>query len=235
MMVFQYMIRSWGILPQAVQGDSSPLCEGDSMSQDGSLNGLGLESPATKWFIPQIVLGILGGGQLLAQDVAETDDIRGPKPLIEIPKPEQPDHTIWIVLAAVLLLAVIGFFLWRYFRRKSIAKTPSEMALSSLSELGSSSGNLPAEEFAERAALSVRRYIAGAFGIAAPNRTTEEFFRALPESSIRDDEGHLHSFLKSCDLAKFAAADLDRDRRAKLIESAERFVKSTSPEGGKKP
>lgn len=183
-----------------------------------------------------IATGFLGTGQLFAQTAPENEDIRGPKPLIDIPKPVVPDHTIWFVLGGLVLFAIVAWFLWKHFRGKRKQPTPSETALSNLSELGRGSEGLPAEEFAERAALSVRRYIAGAFGIAAPNRTTEEFFRALPASSIRDEDGHLHAFLKSCDLAKFAAADLDTPRRASLIESAKNFVISTSKsnEGGKK-
>ncbi len=229
------ILGSWGLWPQAVQGDSGPLCEGKRGRPESSRNGLGLESPATKPFIPKIVFAILGGGQLFAQDAAEMEDIRGPKPLIEIPKPEQADYTLWFVLAGLLLLTILGWVLWRYFRAKQKPPTPSDIALSDLSSLGSQGESIPAAEFAERAALSVRRYISGAFGIAAPNRTTEEFFRELPATSVRDDEGHLHAFLKSCDLAKFAAADLDSGRRAKLIESARNFVISSPQEGGRKP
>lgn len=174
---------------------------------------------------------IIATGALLAQ---EAEDIRGPKPLIEIPKPEVPDYTLWFVIVGMLVLAILGWVLWRRLAGKRKPQTATEIALSSLSELGSRGESLPADEFAERAALSVRRYIAGAFGIAAPNRTTEEFFRELPASSVRDDQGHLHSFLKSCDLAKFAAADLDAAHRAKLVESAKDFVRSTSTQGGRR-
>ena len=179
--------------------------------------------------------GAIATGQLLAQDAPEVEDIRGAKPLINIPKPEQADYTIWFVFAGLVLLAILGWFLWRRFQAKHKPKSPSELALSDLSALSTEGESLAAAEFAERAALSVRRYIAGAFGIAAPNRTTEEFFRELPASSVRDTEGHLHEFLKSCDLAKFAAADLDAGRRLKLIDAARNFV-LTSPapsEGGK--
>jgi len=178
-----------------------------------------------------MVAGAIATGRIFAQDAPGTEDIRGPKPLIEIPKPEQPDHTLWFVLAGLALLGILGWFLWKRFRKTQKPRTPSEIALSDLSELGSRGETLPAEEFAQRAALSVRRYIAGAFGIAAPNRTTEEFFRELPATSVLDGEGHLHAFLKSCDLAKFAAADLDPVRRSELIESARNFV-ITSPVGG---
>ncbi len=185
---------------------------------------------SSKSFQRTIFAGAILAGRLLGQEVPETDDIRGPKPLIEIPKPEQADYTLWFVLAGLALLTVLGWFLWRFLRAKQKPPAPSDIALSDLSALGSQGGSMPAAEFAERAALSVRRYISGAFGIAAQNRTTEEFFRELPATSVRDDQGHLHAFLKSCDLAKFAAADLDSDRRAKLIESARNFV-ITSPQG----
>lgn len=184
-----------------------------------------------------IVIGILGAGQLLAQNAPEAEDIRGPKPPVDIPMPDQPDYTIWIAIAVLVVLAIAGCLLWIYFKGKRNIQTPAEVALSTLSELGSHGDDLAAGEFAERAALSVRRYISGAFGIAAPNRTTEEFFRELPASSIRDDDGHLHAFLKSCDLAKFAAADLNRELRTKLVDDAKSFVTSTSTltEGGKRP
>lgn len=182
-----------------------------------------------------IAIGAIATGRLLAQGAPDAEDIRGPKPLVAIPKPEQADYTMWFVVAGTVVLAILGWFLWKRFQSKRKPQTPSDIALSDLSELSTHGERLAAAEFAERAALSIRRYIAGAFGIAAPNRTTEEFFRELPASSVRDTEGHLHEFLKSCDLAKFAAADLDAGRRSKLIEAARNFV-ITSPapvEGGK--
>lgn len=188
-----------------------------------------------KFFKRNIFISSIAIGQLFAQGAEEVEDIRGPKPLIEIPQPEQANYTLWFVLAGIVVLAILGWVCWKRFGAQQKAKTPSAIALSDLSELAAQGERLPAAEFAERAALSIRQYIAGAFGIAAPNRTTEEFFRELPASSVRDTEGHLHDFLTSCDLAKFAAADLDASRRSKLIEAARNFV-LTSPklaEGGK--
>jgi hypothetical protein len=98
-------------------------------------------------------------------------------------------------------------------------------------ELANTRDSLAADAFAERAAQLVRNYIESQFGIAAPRRTTEEFLRDLNEKnqlSLIQQNQTLQPFLKSCDLAKFAGANLDFHRREELIETAREFVRSTS-------
>ncbi len=176
-----------------------------------------------------VIPTIIASGTLFAQ---ETEDIRGPKPLIDIPKNDQPDYAMWMVGVALVVCGILCWLAWKHFSNKRKPRTACDIALADLSELESQAENIRADEFAERAALTVRRYISAAFGIAAPNRTSEEFFRELPASSVRDKDGHLHSFLKSCDLAKFAAAELNAAQRIKLMESAKDFVRTTTREGG---
>ena len=161
----------------------------------------------------------------------DSEDIRGPKPLIEIPVPEKPAYTLWLAVAGILLLALIAWFIWRSFRSRKAKDSPPEAALAALSELEADRDTLEAEVFADRAAQVVRNYISARFGLVAPRRTTEEFLRELSldgQSPISGQGDHLRVFLKSCDLAKFAGARLDASQRGELVESARTFVHATA-------
>jgi hypothetical protein len=90
---------------------------------------------------------------------------------------------------------------------------------------------MAAEAFAYLAAQVVRQYIADRFGLAAPRRTTEEFLNDLlhdEASVLRGECDALRAFLKSCDLAKFAASSLDDGQRAELLMAARGFVAATA-------
>lgn len=169
---------------------------------------------------------------LAAQTPAPADDIRGPKPLIEIPEPEKFPIGLWLGIAgAGLLLALAAWLIRRKLRQQQL-RTPPEIALSSLAKLETSREQLSAESFANRAADTVRSYIAGRFLIAAPKLTTEEFLRTVAGdkgTSLATESDHLRAFLKSCDLAKFAGTSLDASQRANLIKTARAFVKATTP------
>ena len=176
---------------------------------------------------------LLAAGPLLAQVAAsaEAEDIRGPKPLIHIPVPEKPSYTLWFGIGGVLLLAVIAWFIWKSFRTKKHKESPPEVALAALAELEAGRDTLEAEVFADRAAQTVRNYISARFGLVAPRRTTEEFLSELSldkQSPIIGDRDHLRTFLKSCDLAKFAGARLDGSQRGELVNSARTFVTATA-------
>ena len=163
---------------------------------------------------------------------AAAEDIRGPKALVEIPQPPQPPVALWLGLglggAAVLALAARWW--WRRHHRHQ-SQPPQEIALAALAELAAGREALSAEGFANRAANIVRYYIAGRFGLAAPRRTTEEFLRELAQDAFKDltgESGSLRAFLKSCDLAKFAGAQLDSAQREELVRSARAFVAATA-------
>ena len=121
--------------------------------------------------------------------------------------------------------------LWRRYSRKRRLKSPTEIALLSLRELAARREAIPAEAFANLAAMTVRQYIAERFGLAAPRRTSEEFLRDLAHeegSPLRSESDHLRVFLKSCDLAKFAGTRLDASQREEMIQSAREFIHATA-------
>ena len=170
-------------------------------------------------------------GQLSAQPPNTTEDIRGPKALVEIPVPKKPPYALWAGIGGGVLLLAVAAILWKKHANTQRRKSPPEIALASLAELETSRETLAAEAFANRAAQTVRHYIAERFGLAAPRRTTEEFLRDLADdksSSIIGESDHLRAFLKSCDLAKFAGANLDSNQRGELITAAREFIRATS-------
>lgn len=175
-----------------------------------------------------LLLGIL---RLSAQAPEPTEDIRGPKPLIEIPLPEKPPYMLWSAIGGGLLLLALAWWIWKSYRRKQHLKSPPEIALAALAELESNRESLLAEVFASQATNTIRQYISDRFGLAAPRRTTEEFFSGLAKDeqpSLFSHGDQLRVFLKSCDLAKFAGSDLNSNQRTELMEAARRFIHSTS-------
>ena len=184
-------------------------------------------------FMIQILWVVLlaATGHLSAQIPDQGEDIRGPKALVEIPVPEKPPYAFWAGIGGGVLLLALGAMLWRKHARKQRLKTAPEIALASLAELEAGREALAAEAFANRAAQTVRQYIVQRFRLVAPRLTTEEFLHALTKdegSPLIAESDRLRAFLKSCDLAKFAGANLDSNQRADLIDAARGFIRSTS-------
>ena len=168
---------------------------------------------------------------LSAQDPAAAEDIRGPKALVEIPVPEKPPILLWSCIGGGVLLLALAAYFWKRRARQQRLKSPREIALASLAGLQTSREAIAAEAFANRAAQTVRQYIAEHFGLAAPRRTTEEFLRDLAKqesSPLVGEIDDLRAFLKSCDLAKFAGSHLTSAQRDELLEAARGFIHSTS-------
>lgn len=190
--------------------------------------------PMPRSILPMVVAFLLGmAAHLTAQSAPQSapgEDIRGPKALVEIPEPKHPPLALWAGVGAGVLAVAIAAWLWHRRRRRQRLRTPREVALLALSELEARSGAFTAEAFADRAAQTVRSYIADHFGLAAPRRTTEEFLRELADGKdtrLSGESEALREFLKACDLAKFAASQLDSVQRGELIRTAVDFVTAT--------
>ena len=168
---------------------------------------------------------------LVAQAPDLGEDIRGPKELVEIPVPKEPPYALWAGIGGGVLLLAVAAILRKRHASMQRRKSPPEIALASLADLDASGEALAAEAFANRAAQTVRQYIAERFGLAAPRRTTEEFLHGLANdksSAIIGESDHLRVFLKSCDLAKFAGSNLDSNQRGELFAAARGFIRATS-------
>ncbi len=170
-------------------------------------------------------------GHLSAQVPDPGEDIRGPKPLVEIPVPKKPPYALWAGIGGGMLVLALAAILWRKHARKQRLKSPPEIALAALVMLEASREAIAAEAFANRAAQTVRQYIAERFRLVAPRLTTEEFLQALTQdagSPLVAESDHLRAFLKSCDLAKFAGSNLNPEQRGELIDTARNFIRATS-------
>lgn len=170
-------------------------------------------------------------GSLDGQVPTEADDIRGPKAQVEIRVQEQPPIVLWCSVGGGVLLLALAIVLWKKRTRKQSRNNPREVALANLAELELNRESLVAEAFANNVTQTVRQYISARFGIAAPRRTTEEFLRDLAQDSqtgLLGESDHLRTFLKSCDLAKFAGTELNSAQRGELVVAARNFVNSTS-------
>ena len=157
------------------------------------------------------------------------EDIRGAKPLIEIPVVEEA--VSWLVYAGVgvAVLLLVGGLIWWLGRKRAVAVSSEQKAIRELGELEKRGVDLAAGDFALAASGIVRVFIERRFGLAAPKRTTEEFLSELSrgkDTSLRSHAEPLRNFLKSCDMAKFAGKNLGASERGDLVSKARAFVES---------
>ncbi|MEO5712674.1 MAG: hypothetical protein ABIT37_04225 [Luteolibacter sp.] len=176
----------------------------------------------------------------LSAQTPETEDIRGPRGVVEIPVPKKTPVAIWWGIGGGLIAVAAVWLLMKKLEGAKKRKSPPALALASLTELAATREALAAEAFAYQAAKTVRQYISEQFGLAAPRRTTEEFLHDLAKdesSPLVSENDHLRLFLKSCDLAKFAGTNLSMGQRDELLSAARGFIEMTSapvikPKGG---
>ena len=164
---------------------------------------------------------------------SELNDIR---PAIEIIS--LWEYAGWaLFLIAVLVLA---YFLTRYFlrnRKKRMSEqasrpmTPSHIL--ARKRLDAALEHLhDTRLFCVLVSDAIRKYLEDRFQLRAPERTTEEFLGELQSSASLNasQKETLHSFLKQCDLAKFARADMLGKELKSLHDIGLQFVRETEPE-----
>lgn len=169
----------------------------------------------------------------LEADVPLTElpaDIRGPAEI------DDGRWVRWAVAAAVAVAALAGVW-WLRSRGGHAAPEPElaphERARRDLAAL--ELDRLPergeVEPFYVRLSDIVRAYVEGRFGIAAPDRTTQEFLReASREAQLAGEhERDLAAFLRAADMVKFAEARPDPESCARSLESMRSFVERTAP------
>jgi hypothetical protein len=153
------------------------------------------------------------------------------KPLISI-----PNGWLWFFwIVGILVVAVAGWLLWRYWRKKSAtlrlappvpphvhARRMLDHALSLISQ---------PKPFSIAVSGAIRVYLEQRFDFHAPDRTTEEFLYELQESQLLTPEQKqsLGEFLASCDLIKFAKYEPTETELRALHASALRLVNETEP------
>jgi hypothetical protein len=153
------------------------------------------------------------------------------KPLIEIANP-----WLWVYsIAAILLIALLGWLLWRQWNRKKAALsfTPPvpphvqarrmlEAALALISE---------PKPFSIAVSDAIRIYLEQRFDFHAPERTTEEFLYELQSTDLLtvEQKQSLADFLANCDLIKFAKYEPTESELRAMHAAALRLVNETEP------
>ena len=165
----------------------------------------------------------------------ELKDIKGPVGLL-------PDTGLRkYILIGLASAAIVFFCIFLYMRRRRRVLAPApepvlspyEMACRELEAIMSldliEKGMI--KEYYTRICDVLRRYVEGAFGISAPEMTTDEFLDAAAVSGEMRDAHRdlLRGFLNQCDLVKFARYRATRDEAESIYESAKRFVEETAP------
>ncbi len=161
-----------------------------------------------------------------SQPAEDIRDIRGPKYVLN-------PWLITALLAGAALLALGGYALWRWRRRRQRPRIlePYEVALQRLEEIRPLMHPAHAREFSVAVSDIVRSYIEQRFNVTATHRTTEEFLHDLlttSNTSLARHRSLLEEFLNQCDLVKFAGISLSMGNMESLHASARAFVQQTA-------
>jgi len=158
---------------------------------------------------------------------------------IKPPVPYPTDYRKWLLIGGGLLLfAAAGVMAWIYLKRRrkmvdaqAVMLPAHEIAYRELDELA-------AENLIERGQIKLyyqrlsgilRRYIENRFGLRAPEQTTEEFLAGLDMDKGFPDSYRplLRTFLRHCDLVKFAEFRPGLDESLRAFESCRDFIRGT--------
>jgi len=161
--------------------------------------------------------------------LADTNDIRGIKPPVDIPNEWA---WLWWTLLALTLIA-LGVWAWLWWRKKRatppalVVIPPHVRAKQKLTEALALISD--PRLFCIAVSDAVRVYLEERFDYHAPERTTEEFLVELQASTslYPDQKQSLAEFLQNCDLVKFARFEPTESALRELHESALRLVEET--------
>jgi len=168
---------------------------------------------------------------------APEEDIRGPRELIEIPVPENPSYFWWwMALAAIVVIAMAMVF-WRWHLSRKPGASAMSKAIAALRVIEEKQSQLDDESYAAQVADVLRAYVVVAYGIAAPQRTSEEFLQECLQREVMAEPSlqNLRAFLRSCDIAKFAAGSLTSMDRLSMLGQVKDMVLAPLPKAEKTP
>jgi len=150
----------------------------------------------------------------------EIEDIR--PPIIG-----SPSFWLVVILATLLLVAVVAYFLWPNPKPKTILPPlPKEVARRRLQAVKSRISTDSGYDFSIEVSDILRSFIEQQFGIRAVRQTTIEFLNEAASNSQFDlaQKERLRHFLVACDAIKFARAPAGRPDSEGLFEQASSFV-----------
>ncbi len=178
--------------------------------------------------------------------VLEDPTASTPDPRPQPNPPPRPQREEWTSLRKGLTYAAVGLaaglllaylvYKWRTRPRPAVPppppRPPWEVALERLDEVRHA-GLLEVEryqEYFDRVNDAVRAYLGARYGFDGLESTTDEILRALRIASIDDLAlPFVLGFCEECDLVKFANVTPSVDSCTRVLDAAERIVRSTMP------
>jgi hypothetical protein len=161
---------------------------------------------------------------IAANNPNEIEDIRPP-----ITSP--PSLAIVMLLASLLLLAVIAYFLWPNPKQAAIQPPlPKEIARRRLEQAKAKIPTADPYEFGIEVSDILRSFIEQQFGIKAVRQTTFEFLNEAAHTAFFDvaRQEKLRRFLGVCDAIKFAHSPVGRSDNESLFEQVSAFVEEVN-------
>ncbi|MDZ7292434.1 MAG: hypothetical protein ONB44_22135 [candidate division KSB1 bacterium] len=168
---------------------------------------------------------------------SQAGDIRDIKMPWELPRDWKLIIRIALIVFGILLLAAIGFYLWRRRKGKGllpVRKEPErpahEVALEALRKLRESdllaTGKI--KQFYVELSEIVRRYIEGRYLVPALELTTSELMENLQQAGLAPDSREMLSeLLEISDLVKFAKYEPSVEEHERAMQLAESFIEAT--------
>jgi len=152
--------------------------------------------------------------------------------------PAPPRLWPWFAGAGAVVALLAAVWWWRRRPRKAMrdgvdvpAHVRAQRALSAL-RTAPRSTRAEVEQFYVAVSQVLRDYIEARFGVAAPERTTEEFLQECDGHPALggDSRDALGRFLTQCDLVKFAGHQPAAGVHEQVLDQAVAFVDATRPE-----
>jgi hypothetical protein len=147
----------------------------------------------------------------------------------DIRPPISGTSALWLVvlLASLLVLAIIAYFLWPDPKAKAVRPPlPKETARTRLKQARARISAERSYEFSVEVSDILRAFIEQQFGIRAVRQTTIEFLNEASQTSHFDlaHQEMLRHFLLTCDAVKFARVPAGEEESEALFEQASAFV-----------
>ena len=149
---------------------------------------------------------------------------------VNIP-PTAKEIALWgIAVIAGLSLFVLLIYALRHIKRKvkEFRMSPAERAFAELDRLLKRDyiGKGLLKDFYVEITFIVRRYIERAYGLRAPNQTTDEFLAAARSNPVFSPDvlSRLAEFLRSADMIKFARAETSAERANEAVQSIRAYI-----------
>lgn len=136
------------------------------------------------------------------------------------------------VAVALVILGLVGWWIWKRAQRPKPVQSPQTRALQQLERIGDQMETLSPYQFSIAVSDILRGYVTEQYQLPVTRQTSVEFLAMLAKSSpfSSEEASLLQDFLERCDLIKFARYDATPDDSRRLLEEAIQFVKGAKLE-----